>query len=165
MAASISSRDHRRPDRPISSQAGWSRAATAAGSPRTSSVSSARSSRTTSSSSVSTGSSTSENRSGSGSGVAVTTNSWIDRSTRKPGPGSGVVRSWNARAAALASSSAFSFRTWPACPFTHSKRTRRPCIAWSRAFMISTLATGLPSPFFQPRRFHPGIHLVIALMA
>ena len=31
--------------------------------------------------------------------------------------------------------------------------------------MISTLATGLPSPFFQPRRFHPGSHSRIALMA
>ena len=30
--------------------------------------------------------------------------------------------------------------------------------------MISTLRTGFPSPFFQPRRFQPAIHLVTELM-
>ena len=40
----------------------------------------------------------------------------------------------------------------------------RPAIARSRACMISTFMTGLPSPFFQPLRFQPGIHWVIELM-
>ena len=52
----------------------------------------------------------------------------------------------------------------PEWPFTQANRTRRPAIASSRATMISTLRTGLPSPLRQPRRFHPAIHLVTELM-
>ena len=97
----------------------------------------------------------------------MTSNAWAAAVGRAmPGPCAGCSPFWNASAAALASLSAASFSSWPLCPFTHSKRTRsRPSMAASSAFMISTLATGLPSPFFQPRRFQPGIHFVIALMA
>ena len=93
--------------------------------------------------------------------AAVTSKSWLPRrpgDARARGPGCSPF--WNASAAALASLSAASLSSWPLCPFTHSKRTRSaPSMAASSAFMISTLATGLPSPFFQPRRFQPGIHL------
>src|SRR6476661_6774563 len=37
-------------------------------------------------------------------------------------------------------------------------------MAASRAFISSTLSTGLPSLFFQPLRFQPGIHLVTESM-
>ena len=107
-----------------------------------------------------------ENRSGSGS-VCPTVKSRRPAGRAmagNPGPWATGSPRWKAVAAARARSSAASFIEWPAWPLTHSNWTFRPWSAASSSFISSTLRTGLPSPFFQPLRFQPGIHLVRELI-
>src|SRR5699024_10352525 len=102
--------------------------------------------------------------SSAGGGAAGSSPAPTDRASGNPGPASGVPPEAWALAAPLARASAFSLSSWPAWPLTHSKVTDLPAIAASSAFITPTLSTGLPSAFFQPLRFQPGIHLVIELI-
>src|SRR5699024_9853589 len=102
--------------------------------------------------------------SSAGGGAAGSSPTPTDRASGNPGPASGVPPEAWALAAPLARASAFSLSSWPAWPLPHSKVTDLPAIAASSAFITPTLSTGLPSAFFQPLRFQPGIHLVIELI-
>src|SRR5699024_4802438 len=87
-----------------------------------------------------------------------------DRASGHPGRAAGVPPEAWAVAAPLARASACSLSSRPAWPLPHTKVTDLPAIAASSAFITPTLSTGLPSAFFQPLRFQPGIHLVLELI-